>query len=445
MTKRRTVQIVSVTAAALIALSAVAIGGYTMANRYHRDLEYGYRRAFNELNTYVSVMESTLEKSIYANTPTQQTGIAGVLMKNASAAKSSLSVLPLKENTMDTVQKFISQVEDFSTALSKKAASGQTITNEDRTTLTQLYDYAALLKADLAQLLNQFDDQQLSIGESQTLISNLNLEETVPVFGEELAAYAEDFQDYPTLIYDGPFSDHITQRKPKLLEDTEQISTEQAVDTAAQFFNLKKETVTISSNTGGNLPTINLTSHTKKINVTQQGGIVLRLLDTRTVKKSNLTYEQAKQIAEEFLQKNGLGDFKESYYVINDNLCTMQFFAQKNGATLYPDLIKVSVALDNGEIAEYNAAGYIMNHTERTIEKPALTLEEARKIVSPALTITTENLAVIPTASLNEVLCYEFLCTGKNQDEVLVYINAQTGMEEQIFIVLRSDNGVLTI
>lgn len=445
MTKRRTVQIVSVTAAALIALSAVAIGGYTMANRYHRDLEYSYRRAFNELNTYVSVMESTLEKSIYANTPTQQTGIAGVLMKNASAAKSSLSVLPLKENTMDTIQKFISQVEDFSTALSKKAASGQTITNEDQTTLTQLYDYAALLKADLAQLLNQFDDQRLSIGESQTLISNLNLEEAVPVFGEELAAYAEDFQDYPTLIYDGPFSDHITQRKPKLLADTEQISTEQAIDTAAQFFNLEKETITYSSDTGGNLPTINLTSHTKKISVTQQGGIVLRLLDTRTVKKSNLTYEQAKQIAEEFLRKNGFGDCKESYYVINDNLCTIQFFAQKNGATLYPDLIKVSVALDNGEIAEYNAAGYIMNHTERTIEKPTLTPEEARKIVSPALTITTENLAVIPTAGLNEVLCYEFLCTGKNQDEVLVYINAQTGMEEQIFIVLRSDNGVLTI
>ena len=43
------------------------------------------------------------------------------------------------------------------------------------------------------------------------------------MFGDELAAYAEDFQDYPTLIYDGPFSDHITQQKPKLIEAMAQV------------------------------------------------------------------------------------------------------------------------------------------------------------------------------------------------------------------------------
>ena len=28
---------------------------------------------------------------------------------------------------------------------------------------------------------------------------------------------ADDFTDYPSLIYDGPFSDHIGQQEPKLL------------------------------------------------------------------------------------------------------------------------------------------------------------------------------------------------------------------------------------
>lgn len=445
MTRRRIVQIVSVAAAALIALTAVAIGGYMTANRYHRDLEYSYRRAFNELSTYVSVMESTLEKAAYANTPPQQTGVAGVLMKNASAAKSSLSALPLKENTMDNVQKFISQVEDFSTALSKKAASGLGVSDNDREMLAQLYQYAALLKADLAQLLNQFDDQKLSIGESEKLISNLTTDEAVPVFGDELAAYAEDFQDYPTLIYDGPFSDHITQRKPKALENKAQVSTEQAIETAAQFFSLERNELEHTSDTAGSLPAINLTSGTKKIAVTKQGGMVLSMMDTRTIKEASLGYEQAKQKAEAFLKQNGLGDLKESYYVINDNLCTIQFFGQVDGVTIYPDLIKVSVALDNGDIAEYNAAGYLMNRHDRVLSEPKLTMEEARKQLSPALTVKKENMAVIPTAGLNEVLCYEFLCEGQNQDEVLVYINADTGMEEQILIVLRSDNGVLTI
>lgn len=445
MTKRRTIQIISVATAAFVALGAVAISGYLFSARYQRNLEYSYRRAFNELSTYVSTMESTLEKAAYANTATQQSGIAAKLMKEAGGAKSSLSVLPLRENTMDNVQKFISQVEDFSTALNKKIAAGTGISNDDRETLNQLYDYAALLKADIAQLQNQFDSQDLRIGESAKLIANLNLDEAVPAFGDELAAYAEDFKDYPTLIYDGPFSDHITQMEPKMLKDAEAVTVAQAIENAAQFFSLEKSAITHTSDTGGNLPTINLTYDTKKISVTQLGGKILSLLDTRTVETTVLDYEQAKKKAEEFLQNNNFGELTESYYVINDNICTIQFFVKQDGAVIYPDLIKVSVALDNGDICEYNATGYLMNHQERQLKTPELTLEEARKNVSPALTVEKENMAVIPTAGAHEVLCYEFLCSGKNGDEVLVYINAETGMEEQILILLRSDNGVLTI
>lgn len=445
MTKRRTIQIISVAAAAFVALGAVTISGYVLSANYERNLEYTYRRAFNDLSTYVTTMESTLEKAAYANTATQQNGITAKLIKEASGAKSSLSALPLREDTMDNVNKFITQVEDFSTSLSKKISMGKGISEDDQETLDKLYDYAALLKADLAQLQNQFDNQDLKIGESTALLANLTLEEAIPTFGDELAAYAEDFKDYPTLIYDGPFSDHITQMEPKLIKDAETVSVADAIETASKFFDIEKNDLSHTSDTGGNLPTYNLTYGDKIISVTQQGGQVLSLLDTRTIESANLTYEDAKKKAEEFLQKNNFGDMQESYYVINDNKCTIQFFSKVDDATVYPDLIKVSVALDNGDITEYNASGYIMNHHERELDSPALSLEKARKQVSPNLEIEKENLAIIPTAGLDEVLCYEFLCKGKNEEEVLVYINADTGFEEQILILLRSDNGVLTI
>ena len=54
-------------------------------------------------------------------------------------------------------------------------------------------------------------------------------------------------------------------------------------------------------------------------------------------------------------------------------------------------------------------------------------------------------LAVIPTPGLDELLCYEFLCKGDGEDQVLVYVNAATGMEEQIFLRLQGDGGVLVI
>ena len=445
MTKQRTIQLISVAAAAFFALSAVAVSGYLLAGRYQRNLEYDYRRAFHELSTYVATMESTLEKASYANTATQQNGIAAKLIREASGAKSSLAILPLRDDTMDNVQKFISQVEDFSTALSKNVSSGKSVTDEDQETLGKLYEYAALLKANLAMLQQRFDDNDLHIGESERLLSNLDLENVVPAFGDELAASAEEFKDYPTLIYDGPFSDHITQRKPKLIDGKETITVADAIESAAKFFDLKQSDISHTSDTGGNLPTINLSCGTKRISVTRQGGRVLSLLDTRAVESTKLTYEEAKEKAETFLRRNHFGEMKESYYVINDNICTIQFFSQINSATVYPDLIKISIALDNGDVAEYSAAGYIMNHHDRNVSSPKLTLEEARKQVSKNLKIEKENLAIIPTAGLDEVLCYEFLCSGKSGDEVLVYINGETGMEEQILILLRSDSGILTI
>lgn len=445
MTRRRTIQLWAVAAAALFALSAVTVAGYLCAARYQRNLEYTYRRSFNDLSTHVSTMEVTLDKAVYANTATQQSAVAALLMQQAGGAKASLGVLPLQGDSMNTVQKFLTQVEDFSTMLNKKAAAGSPVTDDDRNTLDQLYNYAALLKADLAQVQNQFDSQSLSIGESETLIKNLDLEEAVPVFGDALAETAKNFQDYPTLLYDGPFSDHIAQQKPKLLEGKSEVTAAEAIENAADFLSLDKSSLSHTGDTDGNLPAYHLTSGDKTIRVTKQGGIVLSLLDSRTVETASLTYEQAKEKAEEFLQKNDFGNVTESYYVINDNICTIQFFAKQDGVTLYPDLIKVAVSLDNGDICGYNATGYVMNHTSRTLKTPALTIKEARKSVSPALTIDSEETALIPTAGGSEVLCYQFRCTGKDSDQVLVYVNADTGMEEQIFIVLSSDNGILTI
>ncbi len=412
MTKRRIFQLCAVTAAAFVALGAVAISGHVFAATNERNLEYGYQRAFHELSTYVASMESALDKGAYANTATQQTGLAARLMQDAGGAKASLSALPLKGDTMDTVQKFLSQVEDFSTALTKKVAAGIGVDNKDRET---------------------------------KLLSNLELEKDVPTFGDALAEYAEDFKDYPTLIYDGPFSDHIAQQSPKFLKGKSEISEEEALEAAAAFLSVSKDQLQHTSDTDGNLPTYNLTCGTKTVRVTKQGGIPVTMMDSRTVAQAALDYEQAKEKAQAFLKQANVGSVKKSYYVINDNICTIQFFTEENGAIVYTDLIKVSVALDSGEICGYNATGYVMNHHSRALSSPSVSLEEAKKAISPALKIKSEQMAIIPTAGLHEVTCYEFLCSGKNEEEVLVYLNADTGMEEQILILLRSDNGVLTI
>ena len=137
---------------------------------------------------------------------------------------------------------------------------------------------------------------------------------------------------------------------------------------------------------------------------------------------------------------------KESYYVINNNICTINYAYVQDGAVCYPDLIKVSVALDNGSVVLFDACGYLMNHTARTLPPAQLSAEQAAEKLSPALTPRGDaKTAVIPTSGGNEACCYEFKCTGTDGETVLVYIDTQTGLERQVLILLQSDGGVLTI
>ena len=87
--------------------------------------------------------------------------------------------------------------------------------------------------------------------------------------------------------------------------------------------------------------------------------------------------------------------------------------------------------------------GYLNNHTERTIETPAISMEEAKSSLNKNLEITSEGLAIIPTQWKTEIFCYEF--KGKVDDtDFLVYINCETGEEEDILVIIETPDGILT-
>ena len=111
---------------------------------------------------------------------------------------------------------------------------------------------------------------------------------------------------------------------------------------------------------------------------------------------------------------------------------------------MYPDLIKLKIALDNGKILGMETSGYLNNHTIRDISGAKISKEDAKKNLNKNLDIQSEKLAVIPTEWKTEILCYEF--KGKIEDkEYLVYINASTGEEQDILIITNTPNGVLTM
>ena len=257
--------------------------------------------------------------------------------------------------------------------------------------------------------------------------------------------YEEGFSSFPSLIYDGPFSDHLMQKKSVMLKGKSDVTRTEARKAAAKIAQIRADLMEDAGDDDGIMPTYNFMSESTSVSVTKAGGMPVYLLKNRNVDDIKISKENAVKLARQYLTTIGIGSLTESYYEIAGNIITINFAHLQNDITVYADLIKVSVAMDNGEILGFDARGYLTNHIERTISAPKISLDAARKKVSQKLTIKKEKLAIIPSTSLTEKLCYEFLCTGQDGENILVYINANTGEEEEILILLIDENGTLTI
>jgi germination protein YpeB len=262
----------------------------------------------------------------------------------------------------------------------------------------------------------------------------------------------DKFNNYPSMIYDGPFSDNVIEGKPKALEGND-ISLEEAKKKAEKFVGSDKTGRIIETSSGKGkihtyglevIPKDNDRSKSISIDITKKAGYPLWMINPREIPEKKLTDQQASDKAQKFLKEQGFGDLTETYFLKNDNTTTITFIGvSKEGVLIYPDLMKVKVALYNGEIVGFDAYQYIMSHRKRDIPKPKLTEEQARKKVSQKLKIERVKLAIIPLPGDKEQLCYEF--KGKyNQSDYFVYINADTGYEENILKIIKDEDGTLT-
>ena len=134
---------------------------------------------------------------------------------------------------------------------------------------------------------------------------------------------------------------------------------------------------------------------------------------------------------------------QETYYLKEDGFITINYAYKQDEVIMYADLIKVKVALDNGEVIGLETTGYLNCHYEREIPEAGISIEEAKENMSDKVQIRSQGLAMIPTEWNTEKFCYEF--KGKIEHvDFIAYINAETGEEEDILIVTNTPNGILT-
>lgn len=146
----------------------------------------------------------------------------------------------------------------------------------------------------------------------------------------------------------------------------------------------------------------------------------------------------------EFLSKIGYNNMKETYFTKLENIITVNYAYVQDGVVVYPDLVKVKIALDNGEILGCETSGYLNAHTERDLKVPQISIEDAKQKLNSNLKIISQGISIIPTKWKTEKECYEFKgIVGRR--EFLIYINVDTGKEEDILVILETPGGILTV
>ncbi|MBR2414677.1 MAG: germination protein YpeB [Clostridia bacterium] len=413
-------------------------------NRYEQQVITAQRRAIAQLCEYFDAMQTDLQKSGYANTVPMFAEIASDLEKNASGAKTALGTLDSGQTVLSNIYMYLSQAGAFTGSLGRKLSTGEQLTEEDRAHLQNLAQYAQILHDKFLYMNDLMESGAFSFDEVDGELGSTEMTRAVNYLSAAAGA-EESFADYPTLLYDGPFSDGVLQKESALLANEKEITLTEAKQLAAKVLGADNANQVIEDGeNAGRIATYNFYYEGSETQITKKGGYVKILLNDSFAGEIVYSGEDAVAIAQKFLQQCGYEDMVSSYFATNDGICTVNFAFMQDDYICYPDLIKVSVSLSDGKVLSMDASSYIMNHSQRQIPSFAVRLADAAKKLNPALYIRQVRQCVVPTAGGGESFAYEFLVTDNGNHDALVYIDAQTGMEDEIFLLLYADGGTLT-
>lgn len=439
----------SVICVLLIIVAVLGIILWKKQTEYRQASENSYNMAFYELVDYVENVETYLAKSVVSSTPEHGAETLTNLWREANLAQSYLSRLPIESQELENTEKFLNQVSDYSYSLSRKNIYNEKLSDDDLKNLKELHTYSVELENTLNQLSEDLNSGRFEWGELTKKGTVAFAQQVDNISKESFSNMEENFHEYSGLIYDGAFSEHLTSNEKKGLtgEDIEEDVAKQKIEEFIGKNNIK-EIQSLGYSENATIPVydfsvINNNDETANISISKKGGHVVSMNANRDVKAETISQEEANSKGKEFLESKGFTSMKETYYLKQDGIVTINYAYYQEGVVIYPDLIKVKVALDNGEILGIETSGYLNNHTIRDLKKVKITREQAKKDLNKDLEIISEGMAIIPTEWKTEILCYEF--KGKvDEKEFLVYINAENGREEDVLVITNTPNGTLT-
>ena len=394
---------------------------------YQNQMESVYARAYYSLLDGVNDMDTTLAKLTIAKSREKQESLLYDIWCASTLAEEYLATFGNSDEGVRTAVKYINQLGDYSLHLADKLSRGEQLTEKDRATLEKMRPMAGMLKESLQKINGDLNEGKLFMEDNGILKE----------FSKAFSSFSEPDFNYPQMIYDGPFSDGLETASAKGLEGLEDIDQKKGEKIIGELFDGVSE-IEYIGRFDGRIPTENysfkINGKTAFVQLSTKGGKVINFSLAETKDGDNEISKNAGEKAVAFAKQMGYKNMQVVWSATAHGHTYINLAPVEEGIILYPDLVKVKIDNESGEIIGFDSAHHAYNHRKRNLEKPAIAESDARNNLS-IKPIAEGRLALIPEGGgQKETLCYEYQC--ESEGTYFVYIDALTGAETEILYVI---------
>lgn len=407
---------------------------FNRANKLERAIENIYEMSYYELVDSVSSLDVKLSKLIVTSSEGEAMELLNQITSQTRSATSNLSTLPVSHPAVVYTMDFFNLLGDYSRSLIKMVGDGQKLNDES-------YDNLQDMRKSCAGVLDKLNYMSSSFEYEPAQDYYANADTPIDRYMAN-----ENENDYPTLIYDGPFSEGLKTAQAKAIYG-DQVNQEYALNASARALKCSTDQLAFASDINAKIECY-MFEKTDDVRatcaITKTGGKLLWMLKAQQECGEILSEEECIRYANVYLNEQGLGNMEAVWTRSYDGQMVLNMAPNVNGVVIYPDLVKIKVNMQTGDILSFDATEYYMNHHDRTINEGRYSLEDAYNVLSPRLNVDQFRLCIIPVAGGSEILCHEFVA-NYDGEIFYVYINADTNKQEKIFKEVATPDGALIV
>ncbi|MGN1077162.1 MAG: PepSY1/2 domain-containing protein, partial [Candidatus Gallimonas sp.] len=394
----------------------------------------GYRATLFEMVSVSEDMDNNLSKLRVASGNNEQRKLITDLLVDSALMESAIERIPVDNATSTDISAFVNKTGSYCRKLLARLASGESLTETERNTLTYLYNVNSKLYGELNHLATHMTEDEFRA------FLNGKEGEVSQKFGE----MGQGTTARPEETVDAPFTGEGNVGENKL-EKLEEVSSSKAEELVKEYFTdyhvrevkLCGETVSKSAECYNFILTDENDAEIYA-QITKRGG-KLAFFDTYEIcNQKNFDLEACDALARKFLSSLGIENVEAVWVSDAGMVADLTYVSVQDGVRAYPDMVRVRVCEQKGRVVGMDAIGYLINHSDREYSA-TLARGEAQERLSSSLNVKDANLAFVPVDG-KETLAYEFYCS-LGEDEYIVYLDANDGEEIQVYRVRESARG----